>query len=514
MPKNAETATGLTRISQWIPLIGLLVIGGIGLERYLEDASFWVDEAIVAESLRDLRAWELFGPLGPGGNSFPRLYMLVIQGLQGLFGYETMVLRALPFGFYLAATYLWLRLLTRRLGAFPLLAVLAFCLLLFPTSWFAYSVMLKQYTFDVFLSVLLFSIPDRYIDRFLREGRSPWLGLLFALPCALSYTYIISLGGRFAGWYAGGLAERNLRLSLSGLAIFVAGTAVACGSLWLTDIRFMAESVYGWWASCVLGQNWATTHLLLDKFVMGWYSGLQEFPINGGLPQPQLVLLRLALLLGVIQVLRNLIGKPLAKEPAGWGTRSLGALAVIVAALCASFIIDYPICSGRLVLFVLFPLQLLLLEGFAAFHAWLEDDHGLKKLSLALGALWIASIAPFGVMDAFRFTAAETPDDVRSVIEHIESQGSLPVHVMPCITAGVRSLPEGLPAPEVIYASPTPEVPWGQEILILEKNPHAMLPYCFSTHKILQRKAESWERLNSVSDPVRLFKAKFPEPPD
>ncbi|MDG2336034.1 MAG: hypothetical protein P8Q97_17610 [Myxococcota bacterium] len=514
MPNEAETTKGLNRLSQWIPLIGLLLIGGIGLERYLEDASFWVDEAIVAESLRDLSASELFGPLGPGGNSFPRLYMLVIQGLQGLFGYETTVLRALPFGFYLAATYLWLRLLTRRLRALPLLAVLALCLLLLPTSWFAYSVLLKQYTFDVFLAVLLFSIPDRYIDRFLREGRSPWLGLLFALPCALSYTYIISLAGRFAGWYAGGLAERKLRLSPVGLTVFVGATAAACGSLYLTDIRFMANSVFGWWASCILGNDWTTSHLLLDKFVMGWYSGLQEFPIQGGLPQPQLVVLRLALLLGIIQVLRSLFGKPLARQPAGWGTRSLGALAVVVAALCASFLIDYPICSGRLVLFVLFPLQLLLLEGFAALHTWLEDRRGQGRLSLALGTLWLVSIAPFGLFDAYRFTEAHTPDDVRSVMEEIESQGSLPIHVMPCLTTGVRSLPEGLPSPETIYAKTTPEVPWGQEILILEKNPHAMLPYCFGTHKLLRKDSRSWERLNPVSDPVRLFKAAFPPRPD
>jgi len=497
-----------------MPVAGILILGAIGLERYLENPSFWVDEAIVAESLRDFGIREIFGPLGPGGNSFPRIYMLVIQGLKEVFGYETWVLRALPFAFYLAATYLWLRLLALRLEKLPLLAALALALLLLPTSWFAYSVMLKQYTFDVFLSVLLFSIPDRYIDRFLREGRSPWLGILFTLPCALSYTYVISLAGRFAGWYAGGLAQRNFRLAANGVAAFALGAAAASGSLWLTDIRFMANSVYGWWATCGLGHDWATTHLLLDKFVVGWYSGLQEFPIHGGLPEPQLILLRLALVLGVFHVLRSAAGRPLARQPETWGTRSLGALAVALAALAASLIIDYPLCSGRLVLFVLLPLQLLLFEGFAAFHAWLEDDRGFKKLSLGLAVLWIAAIAPYGVMDAYRFTTAHTPDDVRAALGEIESEGPLPVHVMPCIIAGARSLPEGLPAPEVVYSGATPEVPWGQEILILEKNPHAMLPYCFSTHKILQRHAESWERINPTSEPVRLFKAKFPEPPE
>ena len=515
MSAHEQIDIGPGKFSRWMPVVGLLVMGAVGLERYLEDASFWVDESIVAESLRDMTLEEIFGPLGPGRNSFPRLYMAALLGFKNLFGYETVVLRALPFAFYLAATYLWLKLLSSRLRAFPALIVLALFLCLLPTSWFAYASMLKQYTFDVFLSILLFVIPDRFFDRALRHGKSPWLCLAFALPCALSYTYAISLAGRVAGWYAGGMAQRNYRLAPLGLAALVAGVAISSLSLWLTDIRFMANSVYGWWASCSVGHNWSATHLLLDKFAIGWYSGQQEFPIDGGLPEALKILLRVALLLGVLQVIRSLFGRPLRHLPGDWGSRSLGALFVVAATLGASLFMQYPVCSGRLTLFVLLPLQLLLFEGFVAFHAWLEDDRNLRGLSLSLGVLWVVSIAPFGVRDAYRFSETHAPDDLRPMLGRIRSQDELPVHVMPCMWGVVQALPEGLPTPETVYVASAHQTPWAQEILILEKNPHPGISYCFDTHKIFEKRATDWQVLHTNSDPVRLFRARFPdEPPE
>ncbi len=495
-----------------MPLVATLVIGAIGFERYLDDASFWADEAFVAESLRDLGIREIFAPLGASGNSFPRLYMLVLLGVKNLFGYETLVLRALPIAFFLAATYFWLRLLFTRLHAFPLLVGLALFLNLLPTSWFAYSSMLKQYSFDVFLSVMLFVIADRNFDRPLRQGKSLWLCLALALPCALSYTYGIALAGRIAGWYAGGLAERGYKLAPAGVATLGIGVAASFTSLWFSDLRFMADSVYGWWASCGLGENWSATPALLDKFAMGWYSGLQEFPIEGGLPEACLVILRIAFLIGVFQVLKNLAGRPLRHVPGHWGTRSLGALFVVAAVLGASLFFKYPICSGRLTLFVLLPLQLLLFEGFVAVHAWLEDDRGLKRVSVFLGFLWIGCVAPYGVRDAYLFSQAQPPDNIRAVLEKIEAHSDLEIQVMPCMHGVVRAFPGGLPSASVVYAPSVENVPWGEDVLILEKNLHPGIGYCFGVIRIFQAYAESWEELHAEGDPVRLYLATIPLP--
>lgn len=124
------------------------------------------------------------------------------------------------------------------------------------------------------------------------------------------------------------------------------------------------------------------------------------------------------------------------------------------------------------------------------------------------------SIAPFGIRDAYRFSEAHAPDDLRPVLGLIRSQEELPVHVMPCLWGVVQALPEGLPTVETVYVPSAEQTPWGQEILILEKNPHRAISYCFEAHQTLQEKATAWQILHKESDPVRLFRARFPnEPP-
>ncbi len=507
-PEQTEIVSG--RSSAWIAAVATLVLGAIGLERLLEDASFWVDEAIVAESLRDLPLRELFGPLGAGGNSFPRFYMLFIYGLKTLFGYQTLVLRTIPFLFFLAATYFWLRLLFSRLQAFPLLIGLAFLLNLMPTSWFAYSSMLKQYSFDVFLSVLIFTLPDRIYARCMREEGNFWLRIALTLPCALSYTYALVFWSRLGGWYIGELGRQRYRLSRSGSLGILLLSFFFSVVLWFTDLRFMGDSVFGWWAGCTLGHNWNATGTLLGKFALGWYSGLQEFPIEGGLPKWLLGSFKIVFLIGLFQVVKSIFNRPLRRMPANWGSRSLGAFCLIGALLFASLLIDYPICSGRLTLFVLLPLQILLFEGFVAIHFWLGEYRHLKLPSLALGLAWLLMVAPFATGDALRFVGSHAPDDIRPLLARIDSDNRLSIHVMPCMWQSVRALPGDLSEFEVVYMSPGYSIPWGQEVLVLEKNPNPSLPYCFEASESLKESSNSWQELHGESDPVRLYRAGFP----
>ena len=137
--------------------LGVSLIVGLGTNQLLKDGSFWMDEAAVAMSFLKMEPSEFIGQLR-GGQNFPRLYLILIAQLEGLFGYQTMVVRFLPYVFFVAGTVLWLRLLRLRFGAVPLLLCLAIVLSLVPTSWVWYSAMLKQYTFDVFVALVPFSV--------------------------------------------------------------------------------------------------------------------------------------------------------------------------------------------------------------------------------------------------------------------------------------------------------------------------------------------------------------------
>ena len=87
-----------TRLSQLLAVVGALGIGTVGTARFLQDGSFWMDEASIALNLLNREPFELFGALEFNQN-FPRIYLLAVKGLEQAFGFGTKVLRFLPLVF-------------------------------------------------------------------------------------------------------------------------------------------------------------------------------------------------------------------------------------------------------------------------------------------------------------------------------------------------------------------------------------------------------------------------------
>ena len=81
-----------------------------------------------------------------------------------------------------------------------------------------------------------------------------------------------------------------------------------------------------------------------------------------------------------------------------WGSRSAACLAGIVGVIATSFLLDYPICAGRLTLYALFFQQLLLLEGID----WLRSAAGGRRALQALVVLTIAFLLASGGWTATR----------------------------------------------------------------------------------------------------------------
>ena len=103
VPTRSENRQARTlRISSAIALGGLLLAWGLGTRRYLMDASFWESEAFIAVNFLDREPHQLFGPLVTP-HSFPRAYLFAIACLEKIFGFQTAVLRALPWLSFLAA---------------------------------------------------------------------------------------------------------------------------------------------------------------------------------------------------------------------------------------------------------------------------------------------------------------------------------------------------------------------------------------------------------------------------
>src|SRR5215813_3344706 len=149
----------------------VLLILVVCFVRYLQSPSFWLDEALVALSLREPSLPAIFTRL-ERGLYFPRIYLSCIAGVRELFGYHFWSLRLLPFAAFVAATFLWARILVQRVSRFLLPALLSGALLLGSNFWLEQAVQLKQYSFDVLLALVPFSISDKLFKAAFLEGRN------------------------------------------------------------------------------------------------------------------------------------------------------------------------------------------------------------------------------------------------------------------------------------------------------------------------------------------------------
>jgi len=506
-----ETPAGATqkKLENVFWLFCVAVVVGLGLERFLEDGSLWIDEAFIAITVKNASALDLFGPVGMG-HSFPRVYLLAIHGLTQALGYETWVLRLLPFVFFALATALWFRLLFNRIFAFPVLMLLALFLNLMPVSWFEYSSAFKQYSFDVFAALLPFFVSETALRKCFREGKSRWIAIALALPCALSYTYGIVLIARVAGWYAYSLRDRQPQLNPGAVVIAIASLLIGSTSLYLTDIQFMANSVYDFWQGSTLATDGSSGVRLILQLIAGPYSGIQEVGRPAGIARPFLYFLYAVFGLGLLRILMGSLKASFDPAPSEWGSRSLGAVAAVIGLLFASWLIDYPIASGRLTLFVLPLLQIILFEGFCAIHREAEKLNGGAWLSLGLGIVWIAFVAPSAVHTSLRFIERENRDNIRSVQAEFEARPELPIYTMPLLVPSVMATPHG-PAPtRFVMGPPIHEIPWGREIFIIDTHQGQSRYTKGNPFSRMKEAATHMERIQGRFDTLYLFRAQFP----
>ena len=424
----------------------LLLAWALGTRRYLMDGSFWESEAFIAHNLLKLEPAALFGPLLTD-HSFPRLYLWVISQGMHLFGYETLVLRALPWFFFMVAMALLVWLLGLRFRDRPGLLAVALMLALAAPVHFAYAAMLKQYTLELALTLALIAVPDDRLDQILREGRGRARLWLFALPCLLSYGYAIVLIARVVGWWGHGALQRRFFVDGRSATLLALTMAAVVGGLWWIELRHTAgtDAVFRFWTKCIVGAGPASAGDLLGQLLTGWWthpSGWGDSQALLGGPG-QLILLAL-LGLGVVNaVLRGLReGSDAANATERrWGSRSLAFAAIPVGLFLASLLFGYPICANNLTLFALLPIVCLIVEGMAMVLRGIEAKAG-HRVGQAFQAVAVLTLIPILVSNVVFQWTTPPPGDLRPLLPAIEQRPNLPLAVAACSRVQVETLPE------------------------------------------------------------------------
>ena len=479
--KSAASITGRLKPGKWALWITVAAVLAGGLFRYMQQPSFWLDEAFVAVSLRSPSFSTIFGRL-EYAQYFPRIYLFAIALLRQVFGYQIWVLRLLPFLSFVIATLLWARLLAQRSCRLPALGLLSAAFLLGSTFWLDQSIALKQYTFDVFVALIPFLVTDGFLKQSLAGGKRRVLLSALVLPCLLSYTYPFALAARLGGWYLDHRRRAGWRVDITACLVLASTGGLALAAMWATDYRFNLidrASYLAYWDSCILQSrlhHGASDSLqLLAGFLWGW-QGRQPLVTAGMVPLQAL---------GIYSVIRRWQLRTPDASDSRWGSRSLGSILLLTGMVLASTLLSYPICAGRVTLIAQIHTQVLALEGALCI---LSFWHTPKALALLY--IFTAVVLFHSGREYVRFLRSGPAENIRPMLPIIRSGIAETILVHSCSIAQVRSLPDPLPIREVVLGTEV-RPPTGQKILILWT--HLGADYCREELKQLRENALSWQ---------------------
>lgn len=515
-----------------IALVSGALMLSMGAARYLNDGSLWIDEAAIAYNLVSMPALELFGPLDTG-HQFPRLYLAAIHGLRLIFGYETAVLRALPFGFFVLGVLLWQRLLWLRFRERPLWMALGALLCMVPGIWFAYSAMFKQYSLDVCVALLPFLLDDDTLRRRWRQREDTWRLVPWLLPCLFSLTYGVAWLGRLAGHWLGGAREHGATVPLRSTLVLLGSFAAAMAAAWWIDLRHAihSDATANYWSAvgCVSTGEPTRALPLMAAWVLGWTGG--SLPLSGQVAVPTWA--RAALfgtaVLGASAALVGAWRGPVQRAPAArrdapivddadrarWGTRSLSALATVGGLFAAGVAFSYPLCSGRLTLFAYFSLVWLCLEGLA----WIARSGGppaiARRAAAVLAAVLVAATLPAAAATARRMWFEDSPQNIRPLLALIAERPERRIVAGPCTRYPVLTLPEWIRRDDLFSVDAqiaARQSPWPAESEFWLLRTHD--PLCSAWADETRRRALSFTRVSPRGSMLELDHVVMPKAAD
>lgn len=480
--------------SVWVCAAAIILFSAI---RYAQNPSFWLDEAFVATSLRHPSLHSIFAPLDYG-QYFPRLYLLCIAWLREIFGYHNPVLRLLPFLCFVIGTGFWAYLLALRSRRFVALCLFAGALLLGASVWLDQAIQLKQFTFDVTLAFVPFLLSDEFFDDSLARGNQKARLIFLALPCCLSYTYPLALTARVIGWYVERGRRQSWRLNTRGTMTLLVGVALGLASIWLTDHQFNLKdsaAYFTYWSDCILSfrldHGIGSASGLIAKFLWGWHGRMPL--VTAGMVPLQV--------LGVARVIgrwrragKDVYDSPDAVQPSRWGSRSLGSLVLIIIAIVASAVVNYPICAGRAALFAEIHTQILAIEGALLVLSF----RGQRRAASFAFYVFICVTMLYSFREYIRLIKTEPAENLFPLISMIRPEISGKLWVHRCAAAQVTTMPGSLPVQTVLLGSNKAIPPPAEKVWVIWT--HMGDLSCRSELDRVRHQARSWQTVYEDSD--------------
>lgn len=389
LTSSMRTTRLTTRRAADLSLIGVGLL--LRLVQYLDNRSLWIDEASLALNLIRRSYAGILQPLDYH-QAAPPGFLLSSEAVTSILGTSEYAFRLLPLLFGIAALPLFYGVARRYVG--PTAVTLSLVLFAFSPRLIWYSSEFKHYSLDLFVALVVLLWAARIADEGLTWGRAALIGAVGAICVWFSYPIVFVLAGvgvTLAWSFGRGAQWRRLgRLSAA---------AGAWSASFLAQYFLLIRDVDRGW----LQDFWQDYFVPLPPTSVGdMYEWGRRFGL--ALQEP----LGLELYYAGLVVLAVGSWVMLRRRP------ELLSLLLLPAAftLLAAALKQYPF-GGRLVLFLVPALALLVAEGMAA--VW-ERSKGIAARGLALvvigSLLWAPVVEALGV--PFRH------EELRPVVTYLE----------------------------------------------------------------------------------------------
>jgi hypothetical protein len=191
--------------------------------------------------------------------------------------------------------------------------------------------------------------------------------------------------------------------------------------------------------------------------------------------------------LGVYRVVARWKKRETDSDHDSWGSRTLGSLALLIGVILASALVNYPICTGRLVLFTQVHTQILAIEG----ALFILSCYKARKAAMIFLYCAIGIVIVYSGQRYIDFIQSEPRENIRPMLSLIKPEIANTVLVHPCSVAQVESLPEPLPVERVVFESRREPPPPGGRAWILWTN--LSDDYCREWLNDARARALSWQ---------------------
>jgi hypothetical protein len=386
-----------SRLRTVLPLAVIALGAALRIGIYLANPSLTLDESAMSRNIVDHSWLRILGPL-EYAQIAPPGFLIVEKGLASAFGEGEYVLRFFPLVCGVAVLWIGWRL-ARRILSWPA-SVLAVALFAANDGFVLYSVQVKQYSEDVAGALLALLVAIELLDRPPTRARSLWLGAAGIAIAPFSFPAAFTLGAAAATAAVVAIripATQARRAMLIAPALWLAGVAFGPIAGYLSQSPADVAYMKWFWASGFMPLPPVNAHDLL----WGWTQLLSTFSFTGHY--------------------RYAIGWVGLSAIGAWSMsrRSLAATALLLLPLllviAASAARLYPFAAGRLQLFLLPSLLILVAEGTEC--CW--------RIAPAR-ARWMAPL-PFAVVLALMVQSTwvgfdeRRRQDFRSVLQYVDS---------------------------------------------------------------------------------------------